>query len=60
MCSAVIGFVIFILVGSDTGAEQKRYFYTVAFISGNKISLPFSVTSQGLGKKDDICPKLMA
>jgi hypothetical protein len=54
-----MGCVIFILVGSDRGAKQKRDFDNVTFISGNKTS-SFSVTSQGLGKKDGICPKLMA
>jgi hypothetical protein len=39
--------------------KQKKYFYTVSFISANKTSLPFSVTNQGLGKVDDVCPKLM-
>jgi hypothetical protein len=37
----VIGFVIFIFVGSYTGAKQKRDFYPVTFIAGNKTSLPF-------------------
>jgi hypothetical protein len=53
MQSSVISSVIFIVVDSDTGAKQKRYFYTINFILGKKTSLPCSVTRQGLGKRDD-------
>jgi hypothetical protein len=48
---AVIGCVIFIPVGSDAGVKEKRYFYTVTFISGNKTLLPFLSPAKGWIRK---------
>jgi hypothetical protein len=58
MHSSVICSVIFIVVDSDTGAKQKRYFYTITFVLGKKTLVLCSETNQELGKRDDLMPQI--